>query len=413
MYITSMTHRDELFHLALRWMNDDFRPEDGKTVSRIFLYESAISSVVVDRMINFLEKLFQANLQMERVRRKQVLRERIIRYLPHHSARNRHLARIFQENPEYFFPRLPIDVILLTTPEQRLVAAGRIKQIFRIAEKVSFRLVDALFQEIKAEARHVSAQRAAALGVTIEQLESSQEDMRDDFVQAEAKIARRFKDRDVHIDSRSMALNDLLGFKVICQQELIDSFAGIVRLEPDMDIVEIEEHTGDYRAVNLLVDIELPPPGELTARLDRIDWSAAARRGLDPGEISTGVEDYVRQGAGRVRVEIILTTYDELMESEFGRCIHELRVLRLRERRTYSGPIAQNAAYLVDYLLALASSPTVDVQELPVKMYGRYLPETMAFSKLELYGCDMDDTLLDAFCPQLYCARPGHASIFT
>ena len=47
MYFTTMTHRDELFDLSLRWLNDDFRVEDGAALSRIFLYESVISAAVV------------------------------------------------------------------------------------------------------------------------------------------------------------------------------------------------------------------------------------------------------------------------------------------------------------------------------------------------------------------------------
>ena len=38
MYITALTHRDALFDLTLRWLNDDFDPRDPRTVSRIFLY---------------------------------------------------------------------------------------------------------------------------------------------------------------------------------------------------------------------------------------------------------------------------------------------------------------------------------------------------------------------------------------
>jgi hypothetical protein len=85
------------------------------------------------------------------------------------------------------------------------------------------------------------------------------------------------------------------------------------------------------------------------------------------------------------------------MESEFGRSMHELRVLRLRQRQQYSGPIAQNAAYLIEYLLTLASSPTVDVREVPIKMYGRYLPETIASAKSALFGNEIDGGLLNAF----------------
>ena len=97
-------------------------------------------------------------------------------------------------------------------------------------------------------------------------------------------------------------------------------------------------------------------------------------------------------------MEIILTTYPEHMESEFGRSLHELRILQLRERRAFCGPIAQNASYLIEYLLTLAISPALEVTELPVKMYGRYLPETISGAKCALFGNDIDGSLLSAFC---------------
>ncbi len=403
MYITSMTHRDELFELTLRWMNDDFDPEDGKTATRIFLYESAISSVVVNRMREFLSTLFQTPLQTERIRQKHALREGIIHYLPRKSSRNMSLVESYRTNPEFYFPRLPIDAILMTTPDRKLVASGRIKQLNRIAEKVSFRVVDALFQEIKAEAKRIAGYRAAEADVSIAELESSPETMRRDFFEAEAKVSLGFKNKGVKIDSQSMILNDLLGFKIIAEPEMIDLIPVMLEKESGFALAEIEHHTGDYKAVNLLVDMELPEPEELISRLRGTDWSIALKRGLDPEEVRSNAGEYVEQGERWVRVEIILTTYDELMESEFGRSIHELRVLRLRQRQNYSGPLAQNAAYIVEYLLALASSPTVVLQELPVKMYGRYLPETIATSKWALYGYDVDSAIVNAFCPKLLC----------
>jgi hypothetical protein len=46
MYLTALTHRDELFDLTVRWLNDDFHSDDGRIITRIFLYESVISAAV-------------------------------------------------------------------------------------------------------------------------------------------------------------------------------------------------------------------------------------------------------------------------------------------------------------------------------------------------------------------------------
>ncbi|MDD2316937.1 MAG: hypothetical protein RBR01_02725 [Desulfobacterales bacterium] len=404
MYLSAMTHRDELFDITLRWMNDDFNPEDGKAVTRIFLYESAISSLVIDRMIAFLSQLLNCTFQTQRVCQKQVLREKIIQHLPFRNHRICQLIQDFEENPEYFFPCLPLDAALITASGSNLSAIARIKRLTRVAEKVSFRLVDALFREIQAEARHIAGQRAAAAGVPLADLESSPADMQKDFIQAEAAVAGRFKSKNVRIAREALAINDIIGLKIIGEPELIERLPMLLDLEPGITLVETERHVGDYNAVNLLVDIDLPAPNALGAHLAEIDWSIADRRGLNADEVRRNAFAYAAHGARTVRVEIILTTYEELMESEFGRSIHELRVLRLRQRQAYSGPIAQNAGYLIEYLLVLASSPTINIPELPVKMYGRYLPEAIAALKCSLCKKEVDGDPLSAFCLKPKCS---------
>lgn len=401
MYLTTMTHRDELFELALRWLNDEVATADGQTITRIFLYESAVSAVVVARVIAFLNRLFKGPLQTERIRQKQALRRRLIQYLPRPGARTRELIDHFETDPEYFFPRLPIDALLVTSSDSQLAAIGRIKRLSRVAEKVSFRLVEALFREIQGEARLIAGKRAAAAGVRLADLVSSENEMQNDFTAAEAAVAGRFRRRNVRIPREALTINDLLGFKIIAEPELLAQVPVFLDQSPGLSLLETEKHTGRYNAVNLLVEIDLPAPDEMAAHLKAFDWSIARRRGLDPGTAQKGLVDYLARGAGAVRMEIIMTTYDELMESEFGRSMHELRVLRLRQRQQYSGPIAQNAAYLIEYLLALASSPTVDVREVPIKMYGRYLPETIASAKSALFGNEIDGGLLDAFCSEI------------
>lgn len=403
MFLSTMTHRDELFDLALRWLNDDLTPADGKAITRIFLYESAVSTVVVERLINFLSSLFKGPLRMERIREKQALRRRLIHYHPRPGDRTRQLIHHFEEDPEYFFPRLPIDALLITSSHSQLVAVGRIKRLSRVAEKVSFRLVEALFKEIQAEARRIAARRAAACGVLLDDLISSENEMQNDFAEAEMAVAGRFRNGNVKISREALTINDLLGFKIIGEPELIEQVPVLLDQSPGIYVLETEKHTGDYSALHLLVEIDLPAPNELAANMREFDWKIARQRGIDPRVIKRGFKDYLAQGAGTVRMEIILTTYDELMESEFGRSMHELRILQLRQRQNYSGLIAQNAGYLIEYLLALAASPTVDVAELPIKIHGRYLPETIASAKCALFGNDIDGGLLSAFCLKTEC----------
>ena len=395
MYLTAMNHRDELFDLTMRWMNDDFHPADGETLTRIFVYESAISALAIKRVLRLLGKFQNAPLGTRRVRTKHELREAIIKHLCPGTPRMEELAKSFHDNPTYFFPFLPIDALVITDDASRLLALGRIKRMARVAEKVSFRLVEALFKEIQTKARRLAEQRAA--GVPLDAFVSSDQAMQDDFVQAEEAVAHSFRDKTIHIESQALTINDILGFKIIAQQKTLDRVPSFLDEEEGMRVVEIQKHSGNYNAVNLLLDLDLAPTSELIARLDDMDWSLAEQRGLDPLDIRRDIGNYVKMGENSVRIELILTTPEELMEAEFGRSIHELRVLRLRQRQAYSGPLAQNAGYLIEYMLTLATSPTVRIPEIPVKMYGRYLPEEIESLKRGLRGHAYEEGLLGTF----------------
>ncbi len=403
MYLTAMTHRDELFDLTLRWMNDDLGPSDGEKLTKIFVYESGISAIVIERMLQFLKKFFGTPLHTERIQSKHKLREKIIASLGIHSPRFDELADSFRRNPEYFFPRLPIDATVITDSSARLVAIARVKRLTRVAEKVSFRLVEALFKEIQDTARSIARQRATAAGMPLNEFVSSQEAMQSDFMQAEDAMARSFMEHKIHFEANSLSINDILGFKFIAPMEMLDRFQQMLVDEPGITITEVERHSGDYNAVNLLLEIDLPPADVLANRLTDLDWDIAGQRGLDPIAIRDNVFNYISRGAQSVRIELILTTPEELMEAEFGRSIHELRVLRLRQRQAYCGPLGQNAGYLIEYLLALASSPTVSISQIPIKLYGRYLPEEIVAMKCALHGNVLDNGLLIPFCLRQEC----------
>jgi hypothetical protein len=341
-----------------------------------------------------MDRFWNTPLRTERVRFKHELRERILASIGVRNPRVDELADSFHDNPKYFFPYLPIDALIITDETPRLLALGRIKRMTRVAEKVSFRLVEALFKEIQAKARRFAEQRAAEAGVPLGAFVSSEEAMQDDFVRAEEAVAHRFMDRTIHIKAEALTINDIIGFKIIAPQELLDRIPLLLSDEPGVTVAEIQKHSGNYNAVNLLLDLDLPPADILANRLRGMDWDMAKARGMDPADIQRNVFSYVSAGATSIRIELILTTPEELMEAEFGRSIHELRVLRLRQRQEYNGPLGQNAGYLIEYMLALAASPSVRIPEIPIKMYGRYLPEEIAALKCALHGNAIDDGLL-------------------
>lgn len=399
MFLTSLMHRDELFDLTMRWLNNDPRPDDGVRLTEIFLFESAVSTPIVQEFVlGFLEKLYGANLGVERLLYKDVLRSRLIQGIPLLTPRLRDLVNAYETSPESFFPGMPVDAVLFSTPAERVVAISRIKRPARVAEKASFRLTDALADRVRQEAEVFASARAMARGVALDQLISSEMQMREDFMAAERVVAAQFQQGEFVFDRAQLTINDVIGLKLIGDEGELLWAEQMLAEEPGIVVVEREEHRGHYNATNLLLDIKLPPVSKIIDDNAHRDWRQAADRGLDPAVATQHFERWVESGARTIRTEVILTTYPELIESELGRSVHELRILRLRDRQSYGGQIAQNARYLIEFLFAVAYAPTTDVPALPIKMWGRYLPDTVLTAVGQLFGMKQNG-LLKWFLP--------------
>ena len=76
------------------------------------------------------------------------------------------------------------------------------------------------------------------------------------------------------------------------------------------------------------------------------------------------------------------------MESEFGHSIHEQRILDQRDLAEDYVRIARNASSIIEYMLRLATSPTVTIDQLPVKIWGRYIRDTVAHAIADLGGAN-------------------------
>jgi hypothetical protein len=61
------------------------------------------------------------------------------------------------------------------------------------------------------------------------------------------------------------------------------------------------------------------------------------------------------------------------------------------------GRIASNASFLIEYMLMLALSPTLDVRDLPVKMWGRYLPDVYSVAVWKLFGITLGREQVDSY----------------
>jgi len=81
------------------------------------------------------------------------------------------------------------------------------------------------------------------------------------------------------------------------------------------------------------------------------------------------------------------------VESELGDSIHEERIMAQREGRVYKGYIPMNVEFLLGYLFAVGFSPCVRIESLPIRLWGRYLPDTLLSHLRRLYSLPEHDFL--------------------
>jgi len=398
MYLSGLIQRDKLFDLTLRWFSNWVEPSDGRFLTEVFIYESLISSPVCHKFLtDILRVVYPEPYQLRRASTKDEVRQAIINSCPDPTPHIKALLEQYRALPEEFFPRTPVDLMMVIGMNNSLLGITRVKRIRRVAEKASRRVADRLAGVIVQSAQSLAELRAEAAGVSLSNLLSPPEVMAEEFAVAERIISQSFRDRQIAFEPPDLNIDDIIGSKFIGNEEELSVIEEAIRSYPGATLVEKEVHTGDYNATNLLIDLDLPAPSDIIDRFAGHDWSIAAGRGLDPSILAADFPDYIESSSRTFRTEVILTTFDEMVESEFGRSIHEERVLDQRGTSSYAGRIATNASFIIEYMLMLAMSPTVAVPPLPVKMWGRYLPETFSKAVWGLFGIDQGMVLWDSY----------------
>ncbi len=90
-------------------------------------------------------------------------------------------------------------------------------------------------------------------------------------------------------------------------------------------------------------------------------------------------------------MELILSNFPDLVESELGNSIHEERIIAQRDSRIYKGYVPMNVEFLLEYLFAVGFSPEMHIDHLPIKLWGRYLPDTLISYVRRLYHLPVQD----------------------
>jgi hypothetical protein len=400
MYVNSITHRNELFDLATRWWADQPKAGDGLFLTRMLAYENLVTGRGVLGLINQIKNsVHPGPVRMVRLRSKDDLRELIAQACRNPTPREAELFAAYRDCPEEFFPGTPSDATVGFREDGEILGMMRFKRIRRVADKTSRRIADALAGVITDTARQLARDRAVQLDTTLEVLLSSQAEMDQDFHQAEGIVARSFKDGLLTFKPEDLQIDDGIGLKFVGTAEEIRRMEAAIASHGPVVAIHREEHRGVYNDTNILVDLRLPPAEELLSLAAAWDWSRQTGFGLTAEELAAGFPAWIEGGERTFRVEVILTTREDYVESEYGISIHEARILEQRAKSAYSGRIANNAAFITRYMAMVALSPTVEVASIPVKMWGRYLPDAYAAAMWKLFGITQDRRQINPVIP--------------
>jgi len=385
LYLSGLTHRDRLFDVATRWLADRLEPEDGRVVTEIFAFERAITAPVVRRFVaDLCRTCHRSDLYMERISSKDQVREAIAAAAAHPSARVAELIDWYRQLPEEFFPRTPVRMSLVTLRNGRLAAIVRRKRIRRIADKVSRHIADQVSGEIDSVARALAASRPRHQGADPPSTIAPPGIPAAVGGAAERLVADRIRSGRITLDPEKNRVDDVIGVKVIGARAELEA------IEASLDNLDYtwafhrEVHDGAYVGVHQVVDLELPSNDEILHHMEGIDWSFATGRGLPVEDLDRRFRSYIESCRRTFRVELILTSFEDLVESEFGVGIHEQRILEQRDLAADFGRIARNASSIIEYMLRLATSRTVEIEEIPIKIWGRYIRDTVAHEIADL-----------------------------
>jgi len=388
--INSYLHREELLEIIRRWMYSDVHPADAGRVTRLVHFnQEYIARYLREFAVRLFRGLFGMDPVFQPVTVKGELKDCLVARPPYRNERIDRLIRDYAAFPGHYFRETPFDGWLVFVGREdpaALAGSMRIKRDRRLAEKAARRITDRIFDRIRAHADQLAEARARRLGIQPGQLVTTPEDMRDEFLRAEARLLENLRHRQAIEDGQPLAINDVAGLKLILPGDRLGELESVLASMNGCSVLEKEQHTGHYNAVNYIVRLEPPREALLAEPLSAGVVEILKRKGDDPEAAAREFLAFVRSGEPDVHLEIIVSDYQETLESEIGRCMHEDRIIEQRLRREYRGSMAKNMEYLLEYLFAFAASPRRELETLPVKLWDRYLPDYFDGVLKALYG---------------------------
>jgi hypothetical protein len=393
-YITSFIHRSQLLDIAERWFCGRAEPPDALSLTKILISDGFVAGETLESFAReWLGIVSDQPFRAVRIRSKGELRDAICQCRRYINGRVGELVGLYQKNPDYFYRETPINGVLYIDGQEQLIGLCRLKRPKRIAEKANRRIAHWIFKSVQAKARRMAERRAAVYGVPLDLLLTSPHEMVSEFVAAEEEIARSFREGTVKFDRSQITINDVAGMKILGNAENLSRIESALAADPAVRVIEREEFDGDYRGISLILEIPWDPEHVCRRYRDSASWEKYRNRGVDDGALRNGLEPLLGGAEPNIRIELILATVRDMVESELGASIHEERIISQRDIKVYNGYIPINVEFLLEYLFSVGFSPEVNVGPPPIKLWGRYLPDTLVTYIRRLYNLPEYDLL--------------------
>jgi hypothetical protein len=375
----SLLHHEELAEILGRALEDRLTPADAARLKIIINFNSYVLRVYADW---FADRLFADAIGAEGrrlgARTKGELKDLIVANPPYRNARIDDLIAHYQRFPEDYYRETPYEGLIFTAGDPpQYVGSRRIKRIRRIAEKCGRRIIDYLLEHIRRRADELAAERAHRRGIPKDQLITPHHEMVEEFTHAERRVLKSIRDGLFVAAMPRFNIDDVVGFRVVTSSQSAGKVDEALAASTDVSIVDEKVFSGDFSGKNRVVAWRLPREELLATPPPAHVCDVFVARGLESDHRRLGAlyEEFVRSAAGHVRFEILTLDYEALLESEIGRSMHEEHIRTQRDKAEYTGRLAQNVEWLMIYLFAFAQSPNTEMQEVPIKVRGTYLPD--------------------------------------
>jgi len=385
-YLTSFIHREDLFNITERWLCGRLEPDDGLRITQILICDGFVLGEALETMGNLLlGMIYDGPFQKEYIHFKGELRDAICCSAQDLTPRVNELIHHYKSNPDFFYREAPVNGVICLGKKRHFLGFYRIKRPRRIAEKANRYIENWIFREVQDWAHKMAEERARKLSIPIERLLTPKEEMAREFTNAEGVIAERFKEGTIELDRSALTIHDVGGIKIVGDNERLSHLERTLSDHPIIKIVNKEKYWGNYQANSLIIEISWNKEHICRRYMDNRAWKKYLYRGIPEEELQKGLEPLLDGTQPTINIELILSTLPDMVESELGNSIHEERIIAQRNNKVYKGYIPMNVEFLIEYLFAVGLSPQIPIDSLPIKLWGRYLPDTISSHIRKLY----------------------------